>query len=371
MIGDVQAFSPSYQKARVKFLEAAAMAGLALESHAHPLKGKDGEDLAMDVARSGALDAQKVLMVSSACHGVEGYCGSGVQAFVLHDPEWLDHARSQGVAVVYVHALNPHGFSHLRRVTQENVDLNRNFHDYAKPLPVNKAYRDLADLLVPATWPPSAANQAAVQNFIATRGMKAFQAAGSGGQHEYPQGLFYGGSGPTWSNQTIRQVLRQHAGQARQFAWIDLHTGLGPNGLGERIYAGGDDAATVARARRWWDGGGATPVTSIYDGTSSSALLTGLMWSAVDQECPQAEYTGIAMEYGTVPMMDVFNALRADQWLQNNPGAPPELARQIKKQILDAFYTDTDAWKGQIISQARQALFQAVDGLVGGTQSLP
>ena len=25
--------------------------------------------------------------------------------------------------------------------------------------------------------------------------------------------------------------------------------------------------------------------------------------------------------------------------------------------------TDTDAWKGQIISQARQALFQAVDGL--------
>jgi hypothetical protein len=28
-----------------------------------------------------------------------------------------------------------------------------------------------------------------------------------------------------------------------------------------------------------------------------------------------------------------------------------------------AFYTDTDAWKGQIISQGRQALFQAVDGL--------
>ena len=29
----------------------------------------------------------------------------------------------------------------------------------------------------------------------------------------------------------------------------------------------------------------------------------------------------------------------------------------------EAFYTDTDAWKGQVISQARQVLFQAVDGL--------
>jgi hypothetical protein len=31
--------------------------------------------------------------------------------------------------------------------------------------------------------------------------------------------------------------------------------------------------------------------------------------------------------------------------------------------MLEAFYTDTDGWRGQIISQARQAMFQAVDGL--------
>ena len=37
-----------------------------------------------------------------------------------------------------------------------------------------------------------------------------------------------------------------------------------------------------------------------------------------------------------------------------------------KQQILDAFYVDTDAWKGQIVSQARQAVFQAVAGLCGG-----
>ncbi|MDB5889446.1 MAG: hypothetical protein JWP47_277 [Polaromonas sp.] len=87
------------------------------------------------------------------------------------------------------------------------------------------------------------------------------------------------------------------------------------------------------------------------------------MWSAVYDECPAADYTGIAMEYGTLPPLDVMQALRAEHWLNLHPQAPPAAARQIRQQIKDAFYTDTDAWKGQVISRARQALFQAVDGL--------
>ena len=67
----------------------------------------------------------------------------------------------------------------------------------------------------------------------------------------------------------------------------------------------------LPRARSWWDGSGTTPVTSIYDGSSTSARLTGLMWFAIEGECPQAEYTGIAIEYGMVPVLDVMYALRA------------------------------------------------------------
>ncbi|MCW5649952.1 MAG: M14 family metallopeptidase [Ramlibacter sp.] len=363
MIGVTQAFSSSYAEARARFLEAAATAGLPVESHVHPLTGRDGETLAMDVVLDGPADARQLLVLSSACHGVEGYCGTGVQVYALHDQEWRDKARAQGVAVLYIHALNPHGFSHIRRVTHENVDLNRNFHDFSQPLPVNEAYREIQPLLLPPEWPPSADNMAAIGQFLATRGQDAFQAAISRGQHEFAEGLFFGGTQPTWSNQTLRGVLRQHGRQAARLAWIDIHTGLGPNGVGERIYAGDDDDAAVKRARQWWDGGGSTPVTSIYDGSSTSAFLTGLMWASVYDECPQAEYTGIAMEYGTVPVLDVMHALRGDHWLHQHPEAPPELARQIKQQMMQAFYTDTDAWKGQIISQARQALFQAADGL--------
>ncbi len=357
------AFSSSYAEARRKFLSAAREAGLSVESAPHPEKGRDGEDLAMDVARDGAPDAGGLLIVSSACHGVEGYCGSGVQVAALRDPQWLAHARSKGVAVLFIHALNPYGFSHIRRTTHENVDLNRNFHDFGKPLPVNEAYRELHELLLPAARPPDAANVAAVERFIATRGEAAYQAAITRGQHEYPGGLFFGGTAPTWSNKTLREVLRTHGRRAARIAWIDVHTGLGPSGVGERIYAGKDDDAAVARARQWWDGAGRTPVTSIYDGSSSSAFLTGLMWTSVYDECPQAEYTGIAMEYGTLPVFETLQSLRAEHWLHLHPEAPAELARAIKQQMMDAFYTDTDIWREQVLAQARESLFQAVDGL--------
>jgi len=359
MISIPSAFSASYAQARVKFLEAAATASTRIESVNHPLPGRDGEQLAMDVALDGAAGSEHLLIVSSACHGVEGFCGSGVQVFALHDQDWRAKARDAGVAVLYIHALNPWGFSHIRRVTQENVDLNRNFHDFSRPLPANAAYARVHPLLLPAVWPPDAANQAAVQAFIAQDGLPAWQAAISGGQHEFEDGLFYGGRAPTWSNQTLRAVLARHAATARRVAWIDLHTGLGPSGVGERIWAGGNDAPSIARAKRWWG----DAVTSIYDGSSTSALLTGLMWESIHDAAPQAQYTGVAMEYGTEPVTEVLDALRGDHWLAQHPEAPAELAAAIHARMLRAFYTDTDAWKGQVVSQARQALFQAVDGL--------
>jgi hypothetical protein len=353
-------FSQSYAEARGKFLAAADAAGLDVHSHIHPLLGRDGETLAMDVARFGAADARGLLLVSSACHGVEGYCGSGVQGALLADAGFHAQAAAAGVAVLYVHALNPYGFSWIRRVTHENVDLNRNFHDFSRPLPANPAYDDLAHLIVPAHWPPTAEVEAAIATYIAEHGERAWQTAVTSGQHSHSEGLFYGGHDPTWSHQTLRQVLREHGRRCERMAWVDLHTGLGPSGHGERIFAGIDDAAAVARARRWWG-----EVTSIYDGSSTSARLTGLMWNSAPQECPQAEHTGIALEYGTLPLPQMFDALRAEQWLENHPETEAVTASAIKRQMRDAFYVDTEGWKQRIVDQGLDAARQAVAGLAG------
>ena len=352
-------FSQTYREARGKFLAAADAVGLDVQSHPHPMLGRDGEPLAMDVVRDGPPDAASLLIVSSACHGVEGFCGSGAQTALLHDRSWREAAADARVAVLYIHALNPYGFSWWRRTTQENVDLNRNFHNFSQPLPHNAAYDELASAIVPANWPPSQEGDAILHRYAAQHGMAKLQEAISGGQYRHPQGIFYGGMNPTWSHLTLRHMLRQHATRCARLGWIDLHTGLGPSGVGERIFACRDDAAALQRARAWWG----DRLTSLYDGSSSSAPLQGQMWASAYEECAQAEYTGIALEYGTLPIMEMIAALRADQWLENHPGTPEATRTRIKKQTRDAFYVDTDAWKQQVVDQAMDAALGAVRGL--------
>jgi hypothetical protein len=281
---------------------------------------------------------------------------------------------------LYIHALNPYGFSHLRRVTHENVDLNRNFQDFSKALPAHAAnpeYATLHDLLLPQSWPPTPKNIALCLDWMRARaridskkadevsGLSAFQQVTTQGQYSHPDGLFYGGDATTWSLQTLRSVVRRFATRCEKLAWIDVHTGLGPRGVGERIFACKDDPAAYQRANRWWGNQdrGANTVTSLYDGSSTSAPLSGEYLLSVHQDAQQAEFTAIAMEYGTCPIDQVLYALRADHWLHNHPEASFALRSEIKQQIRDAFYIDEPDWKGQIISQARQAMFQAVVGL--------
>ena len=352
-------FAASYAEARAKFIAAAEAAGLDVHARVHPLRGRDGEELALDVARFGPPEAAALLVVSSGCHGAEGFCGSGVQNALLADAGFHARAQAAGVAVLYLHALNPYGFSWLRRTTQENVDLNRNWQDFSRPLPHNPGYDEIAHLLVPAHWPPPPETEAALEAYAARHGARALQTALSQGQYGHPRGLFFGGHGPTWSRQTLAHVLEEQGRHCRRLAWIDLHTGLGPSGHGERIFADRDDARSLARARAWWG----SQVTSIYDGSSTSARLTGLLFNAAYECCPQAEYTGIALEYGTLPLADVVLALRADQWLYNHPEAGAEQRAAIKRQVRDAFYTDTPEWKSRVVLQGIEAAGQAIAGL--------
>lgn len=353
-------FASSYTEARVKFRAACAARGLDVAAHGVPgARGIEGEELAIDVAVQGAPAAERLLVISSACHGVEGYCGSGVQVRLLRDPVWNAEVERAGVAVLYLHALNPYGFSWARRTTQDHVDLNRNYVDFTRPVPANPDYDALAPLLVPHDWPPAWRNAWVLRWRALTMGRARLQRAISGGQYSDPHGLFYGGSELTWNVRTVREVLRRHGAGRRRLAWIDLHTGLGPAGVGERIHIGRDDALELARARAWWGQG----VTSLYDGSSVSARLTGQIWLAVYDDCPEVEYTGIAIEFGTVPIKQVLHALRGDQWLALHPDAPAPVRQDIRRAMREAFYIDTPAWRRAVVTQAEDAAREAVQGL--------
>ena len=364
-MGISQYFSASYVDARGKFLAAARPNGASIEAHVNPnAKGAEGEELALDVARYGERGAESLLIVCSGTHGNEGFCGSFCQTAFIE--EGVIDARRGAVAVLLVHAVNPYGFSHIRRVTENNVDLNRNFRDFSKPPPENSRYAEIHELLVPDDWdgPARAKADDALKIWLQANGMPAYQAAVAGGQYAFADGLFFGGHEPTWSNATFRAILRSHGAAAKRIGVIDIHTGLGPAGYGEPISVIAPGMPEFKRAQAWWG----DEVTSVTDGTSKSPPVTGSLVGAIEESLPHAETTSIGLEFGTVPLADVLEAIRGDNWLyarglRSGLRMESPLAREIKTKIRDALTLHSDDWMEKVYARAADLALRAYRGL--------
>lgn len=359
-------FSTTYTEARTKFLTAATEAGATLSSYSHPERGPDAEELFTDCAWIGPKDAKKVLVLVSGTHGVEGYCGSGAQV------DWMNRGEHRllgtDTAALLIHAINPYGFAWKRRVTNENVDLNRNFVDFSAPLPVNDGYAAIADALKPIDW--SAESQSASRNvllhFIRDNGLSALAQVVSGGQYTHADGLFFGGMSPTWSRNTLERIFVDHLSEAREVGIVDYHTGLGPDGYAEPIVTSPAGSPEHRRATKWH--GLATKC--VDTGDSVSANIAGDWLAMAPQLLPRAQVTAIALEYGTVDSMVVLEALRADNWLHAHGDPTGSEASAIKAQIFAAFYTDTDVWRGMVLGQSLMTVRKAINGLIGASAEM-
>lgn len=343
-------FSSDYGDARERFLAAATRASAQLSRYRHPDSGPMGEDVSTDVAWIGPADARNVLVLLSGTHGVEGFCGSGAQI------DWLqreEYRRLNAVsAVMLIHAVNPWGFAWLRRSTHENIDLNRNWMNFPGPLPTNDGYAQLHEHIVPRVWDEASlmAADAAFEAYAAAHGQAALQHAVTAGQHEFPDGLFFGGLAPSWSRTTQTAIFESHLRPAEQVTIIDYHTGLGPQGYAEPICFHATGSSQLATARATF---GAT-LASIAEGQSASSRVAGDGLTAAEALLSAQAVTAIALEFGTLPLPDVLRRLRADAWLHAYDDPRSAAAKAIKRGIRDAFYVDDDRWRGMVLGQSMQ-----------------
>jgi hypothetical protein len=353
-------FSDSYAEAREKFCAATAAAGGALRSYLNPkVKGPKGESLYLDTARFGPTDAANMIVLISGTHGIEGFCGSGAEI------NWMRSggpaALPPGTGALLVHAINPYGFAWIRRVNEDNVDLNRNFVDHGKPYPANDGYRALADALKPTTWDKASldAAQQVIDVFTQKNGAFGLQQAVSGGQYSHPDGMFFGGHAPVWSNRTIREIIRSELGRARRIGVIDFHTGLGPFGHGELICVSPAGTPGYDRTMRWYG----DQVTSPEQGTSTSAIVVGVMVDAFPQEAPDADVTSVALEYGTYPVLEVLQAVRQDNWLHQHGDLASAQGKDMKAYIRERFYPAGEKWAEMVRARASEVIGMALKGL--------
>ena len=198
----IKHFSVSYPEARRLFLEAAAVTKASVKSYKHPTcRGAAGEKLFIDVATVGNPKSRHALVLMSGTHGIEGYCGSAIQTGFLHSNVMQ---QAPHIKVILVHALNPFGFSHLRRPNENNIDLNRNFIDFHE-IPSSESYNRFATVL---HQKPTLLTRAKLIAHIFFLGFRTIQEAVTRGQYQHPDGLFFGGREESWARQTWSTILQ-------------------------------------------------------------------------------------------------------------------------------------------------------------------
>ncbi len=348
----------TYEQSRQRFLASARAAGATVATHPHPVAGMDGGPLALDVATLGEPDAPAALLLVSGTHGVEGFTGSALQH------HWLDGVGVAGVPdglrVVLLHAFNPYGFAWVRRVNEDNVDLNRNFVDWSQPPPANEDYGGLAHLLVPDAWDEDSQQSTTLQilAYAEEFGFPRLQEVVSGGQYTHPTGVFYGGTGPVWSHRWLDDHIGAIVGPARRLCIVDLHTGLGPWGHGELISHEGGDAPGYQRGTEWWG-----DVRSMLDGESVSANLSGDWLGDVDRLVPDVEITAVALEFGTVDTVTVLQSLRADAVLHASGDPLGPGSEDVRAQVRAAFADDDPAWFDAVAARFDEVISAATSQL--------
>lgn len=352
-------FSSTYAQARSRFRAALEGAGGALiASYPHDLKGPDGGDLATEIGWLGPRDAGHVLLLVSGTHGIEGYAGSGSHT------AWLRHGQRElgrDCAVMFVHAINPHGFAHGRRVTEDNVDLNRNFLDHAGPHPVNADYAALKDHINPKVWTAEVLDRAdaAIKAHYGNPNEEFLPKAIHGGQYVNPAGTFFGGTRPTWSNRIFREILATWLRRPSHVCLIDYHTGSGIYGFAE-MYV--DDRKAGIPARDWFEQ--CFPLETIQPKHGHAQNdVPGLLMDTVAATFPDKQVASCLVELRTRPARRMLRPLREENWhfQHGDPRSPAALA--ARADLRELFYPDDVAWRAMSARQSNELIRQALAGM--------
>lgn len=356
-------FSPSYVSARARFALAADRAGARLDIHTHDgAHAPDGGTLSTDVAVLGPADADNALLIVSGTHGPEGFVGSAAQIALLD--ALATEPRLLGVRVVLVHAINPWGFAHISRTTENNVDLNRNFIDWSGSPPSNEAYQELHACLCP---PPGSSvmlpeAEVARLGWIERHGLDAYVDGASRGQYSHADGIHYGGAASEWSNRTLETVLRRHLDGARRVALIDWHTGLGERGEPFFLCFNEPGSAAWQRACSWW-GRGNVESGGGFEG-ANRPRYEGLLFHGVQRFVAPAELTGAVIEFGTRSRDDMRLALQADRQLKFDRTLTDGQRAALREQVLEAFSPSSPAWQQRVLGHAIALQQQALQGCI-------
>ncbi|MBW7835501.1 MAG: DUF2817 domain-containing protein [Sphingomonadales bacterium] len=354
-------FSRDFFTARERFKAACLYAGGTPQTFVNPTGAPNGQEIGTEVVRFGPISASKLLVLMSGAHGAEAMVGSGCQA------GWLVNGGPGDLppdtSVLLIHGTNCWGAAAGRRNNEDNVDLCRNFIDYAQPLPENPGYEAIHDAINCPALDGPARDEAntALQAYAQRNGANALMRAIMTGQYSHPDGFGYGGQKPTWSAQTLLTVLAEHAATARTVGIVDFHSGVGPYGYG--MAASMDTGEALAVARGWYGGWINAPVDEALAGKGDYYTTHGHPTEGYRRLLKDKAVAPIVLEFGTYPFQHVMDCMMRDHWLWQHGDPASNEGKEITAALREAFYPNNADWRRAVWERAQHVIDQALRGL--------
>lgn len=345
-----------------QFRHTAESCGAEISSLPIQARGPKNEILAIDVAAFISPDDDYRIILVSGVHGVEGFLGAAVQLQFMQ--KMLEVSLPDGVGVVMIHAANPWGFAHLRRVDENNIDVNRNFigQDNASNRVSHPLYAEL-DPVINARNAPSLSGEiahwlAAGKQIISRRGIKPLIGPIAQGQYDFPAGLFYGGCKIGESSAHLQELLINYTSSVQRVSVLDIHSGLGPSSVATLI--GHCNYPDNTESSGWLEQQLGKPIVSDRD-DGNAYNATGTFASWLRQALEHKKLVYLCIEIGTVNPIKVFSALRRENQAHHWSPSDTTLLTHTKQSLLEVFAPSSGQWRCRSVTHALNIIGRCID----------
>ncbi len=357
-----QYFPQNYKDAKVRFADmtdeaAHRFEGVSVFSIAVPSALDDG--LTLDICYIPAQkDSANLLILSSGVHGVEGYVGHAVQEFFAD--QYINNDLLDHTGVLFIHAVNPYGFKYTRRVTENNVDMNRNSAvDHQLYSIKNQGYPEVYDLINPAREVDTRSVEnrfffVKALNEIRKASLPVLRQAVLQGQYDYPEGLYFGGNHHEPQIDSLKVLLKQTTEPYARIKVIDLHTGYGERGK-LHLFPNPMEELQKRKMEQLYHG-----FEIDWGDSDDFYTVTGDFAGFIGDLNPEKEFYPMVFEYGTMNSQTTMGSLKSIHvMILENQGhhhgyATSEDSLKVKSDILEMYFPASTSWRNHIMLQTRQ-----------------
>ena len=311
-------------------------------------------------------ETEKLIIITSGTHGVEGYVGSAVQQMLMS--EILTGEILDEVGVLLVHSVNPFGFKYSRRVTENNVDFNRNC-DTEQTLfsSENEGYGKLLGMLNPEGKVNSGSLKNKFFMLIAInelikKSMGSLRQAILQGQYKYTKGLYFGGVDFEPQIAILGDVFKTYSADYDTVFNIDLHTGYGSRGEAHLFPNPIDDVKVKTALENVFEG-----YTINWGDSDDFYIINGSFTDYIGKLLSDKFYLPMVLEFGTLnsqstvgSIKSIHNMVMENQGVQHGFKSAKDSIK-IMDSFMEMYNPTSEKWRTKVMDDSRIMLKKTLE----------